>query len=255
MASPNAAQNPPLVVPQDAPHSKFVRYVRAVSKEYPLLFPVTPATRPLVVGLDLRTLGPEPADHEELVHVLRRDVVTPKLLVFADDDATLVYAWMQTCEAEERYVIDYTEQSSADRFMDAMQFGVSTMRGDELWGSRNCRTFDVYSAIDAHNAPTTDLSVEDRVRAAVLAAAGYGLGTDVIVSLGPTVGRADVGDNDIVAAVTPDDLHALFGHYLRTTGNQTVAEYRSPGVVRTMRPPSLKEMYDIGLSSQLGWLD
>jgi hypothetical protein len=258
MASSNAAQTNP-VIPSDGPHSKFLRYARAVAKEHQQLFPITPATRPLVVGLDLRTLGPHPADYEDLVHVLRRDLVTPMLLVFADDDADLAEAWMQACEVEERFVIDYTDRENADRFMDAMSFGVSKMRGEECRGWRNCRTFDVYSEIDAHDAPTTDLAVEDRVRAAVLAATGFGLGTDVIVSIAPTVGRADVGDNDIVTTVTPDDLHPVFGHYLRMTGNRTVAEYRSASstmsVVQKMEPPSVTEMYDIGLASLLGWLD
>jgi hypothetical protein len=247
------------VIPSDGPHAKFLRYPRAVAKEHPQLFPITPATRPLVVGLDLRTLGPQPADYEDLVHVLRRDVVTPMLLVFADDDADLAQAWIQACEVEERFVIDYTDRASASRFMDAMEFSVSTMRGEERRGWRNCSTFDVYSEIDAHNAPTTDLAVEDRVRAAVLAATGFGLGADVIVSLGPTVGREDVGDNDIVTTVTPADLHPVFGHYLRMTGNRTVAEYRSVGpgisVVQKSEPPSVTEMYDIGLASLLGWLD
>lgn len=259
MASTNAAAQTSLVIPSDGPHSKFLRYARAVAKEHPQLFPITPATRPLVVGLDLVTLGPRPGDYEDLVHVLRRDVVTPVLLLFADDDPGLAEAWMQACEVEERFVIDYTDRASASRFMDAMEFGVSTMRGEECEGWRNCRTFDVFSEIDAHQAPTTDLTVDDRVRAAVLAATGFGLGTDVIVSLAPTVGRADVGDNDIVATVTPEDLHPVFGHYLRMTGNRTVAEYRSGGdaisITRKMEPPSVTEMYDIGLSSLLEWLD
>ena len=192
MASPNNPSAPS--IPSDAPRSKFVRYVRATtSNDYTSLFPITPATRPIVVGLDLRTLGPSPADYEELVHVLRRDVVTPKLMLFGDDTG-LAEKWIQACEVEDRYVIEYTDRASAGRFADAMEFGVSTMRGEEQWGWQNCRTFDVYSEIDAHNAPTPDLTVDDRIRAAVLAAAGYGLGTDVIVSLWPTVGRADVSD-------------------------------------------------------------
>ncbi|MCX2932623.1 hypothetical protein ORI20_20330 [Mycobacterium sp. CVI_P3] len=259
MASTNAAAQTPLVVPSDGPHAKFLRYARAVAKEHQQLFPITPATRALVVGLDLRTLGLQPADYEDLVHVLRRDVVTPMLLTFSDDDAGLAEEWMQACEVEERYVIDFTDRASAGRFLDAMEFGVSKMRGEERRGYRNCRTFDVYSEIDAHYAPTTDLTVDDRVRAAVLAATGFGLGTDVIVSLGPTVGRADVGDNDIVTTVTPEDLHPVFGHYLRMTGNRTVAEYRYSAtfgnVIEKMEPPSLTKVYDIGLSSLLSWFD
>ncbi|WP_373203130.1 hypothetical protein [Mycobacterium marinum] len=258
MASPNAADTA-LTIPSDGPHAKFVRYARAVAKDHPQLFPITPATRPLVVGLDLRTLGPRPADYEDLVHVLRRDVVTPMLLTYTDDDAGLAEAWMQACEVEERYVIDFTDRESAGRFLDAMEFGVSKMRGEERRGWHNCRTFDVYSEIDAHHAPTTDLTVDDRVRAAVLAATGFSLGTDVIVSLAPTVGRADVGDNDIVTTVTPEDLHPVFGHYLRMTGNRTVAEYRYSAtfgdVTEKMEPPSLTKVYDIGLSSLLSWFD
>jgi hypothetical protein len=258
MSSTNPTETA-LVIPSDGPHSKFVRYVRAVAREHPQLFPIRPETRPLVVGLDLRTLGPRPADYEDLVHVLRRDVVTPMLMVFTDDEAALTEAWMQACEVDERFVIDFTDQMNTSRFMDAMEFGVSTWRGEERRGWRNCRTFDVYSEMDAQNAPTADLEVADRVRAAALAAAGFGLGTDLIVSLGPTVGRADVGDNDIVTTVTPEDFHPVFGHYLRMTGNRTVAEYRSAGrgvsVVQKSEPPSVTKMYEIGLESLLGWLD
>lgn len=259
MATTNAAAQAPLVIPSDGPHSKFVRYARAVAKEHQQLFPITPATRPLIVGLDLRSLGPQPGDYEDLVHVLRRDVVTPMLMVFDDDDAKLATAWVQACGAEERYVIHYTDPQSAGRFMDAMEFTVSTMRGEERQGWRKCRFFDLYALFDAQNTTATDLSTDDRIRAAVLASAGYGLGTDVIVSLTPTVGRADVGDNDIVTSVTPDDLHPVFGHYLRMTGNRTVAEYRSGGqsisFTQKMEPPSVKEVYDIGLASLVGWLD
>ena len=38
----------------------------------------------------------------------------------------------------------------------------------------------------------------------------------------PTAGRTDVGDNDTVIAVTPDDAVALIGHYLRVTSNPIV---------------------------------
>jgi hypothetical protein len=149
MASPTTPSA--LAIPADAPRSKFVRYVRAVSAEYAPLFPITPATRPLVVGLDLRTLGPRPADYEELVHVLRRDVVTSKLMVFADDDTARADEWMRVCEAEDRHVIHYTNPQGAGRFMDALEFGLSTMQGERRRAARRCHTFDVYSVIDAHD--------------------------------------------------------------------------------------------------------
>lgn len=258
MASANAARNT-LTIPSDGPHTKFVRYARAVAKEYQPLFPLTPATRPMVVGLDLRTLGPQPADYEDLVHVLRRDVVIPMLMVFEDDDAALSTAWMEICEVEEHYVIHYTDPESVGRFLDSVEFSVSTMCGEERRGWRKCHFFDIYALFDAQTATVSDLSNDDRARAAVLASTGYGLGTDVVVSCAPTVGRADVGDNDIVTTVTPDDLHPVFGHYLRITGNRTVAEYRYGGpavsVTEKMEPPSMKKVYDIGLASLVGWLD
>jgi hypothetical protein len=97
--------------------------------------------------------------------------------------------------------------------------------------------------------------VHDRIRAAVLAAAGYGLGTDVIVTLEPTAGRADVGDNDIVATVNPDDLDTPFGHYLRMTGNVVIAEYRWPGGSETTRAPSMVDFYNAGVDSLIPFLD
>jgi hypothetical protein len=33
----------------------------------------------------------------------------------------------------------------------------------------------------------------------------------VIATMSPTVGRADLGDNDIVTTIKPDDLHPVFG--------------------------------------------
>ncbi|MGB7238703.1 MAG: hypothetical protein WBD41_22355, partial [Rhodococcus sp. (in: high G+C Gram-positive bacteria)] len=147
MASHTAAQTAP-VIPTDGPQSKFLRYTRAVAKEHPPLFPITPATRTLVVGLDLRTLGPRPAVYGELVHVLRRDVVTPKFVLYDDDDQGLAEAWMEACEVEERYVIHYIDPQSVDRFMDAVEFTVSTMRREERRGWRKCLFFDLYAIFD-----------------------------------------------------------------------------------------------------------
>src|SRR6267378_1261838 len=54
-------------------------------------------------------------------------------------------------------------------------------------------------------------------------AAGAGaVEIDGIVTNRTTANRTDVGDNDIVIAVTPDDAVALIGHYLRVTSNPMV---------------------------------
>ncbi|MFE3029826.1 hypothetical protein [Nocardia tengchongensis] len=244
-----------LAIPANAPRSKFTRYVRAVSPDHKQLFPITPAARPLVVGVDLRTLGADTADYSELVGILRRDVVTPMLLLRQDDDLQLGDRWLRACEIDDLHIIHYTDQQSAQRMADALQFTVSTTSGGQRTAWRTCHLFDIYPELDAQNAGTAELDATDRLDAAVLAAAGYGLGIDVIVSLAPTVGRADVADNDIVATVTPDDLRPVFGHYLRMTGNRKVAEHRSGNLTSTMQPPSLTEVYNIGVAALVPFLD
>ncbi|WP_156769769.1 hypothetical protein [Nocardia sp. 852002-20019_SCH5090214] len=237
------------------PQTKFVRYARAVSSDYTHLFPTTPATRPLVVGIDLRTLGATATDYPELLTILRRDVVTPKLILRRDDDPQLAKPWLRACEIDEIHTLSWTDQQSAARMADALEFTVSTTCGGQKTGWRKCHLFDIYPVLDANAAATADLSSTERIDAAVLAAAGYGLGADVIVSLASTVGRADVADNDIVTTVTPDDLQAVFGHYLRMTGNRKIAEIRSGNVVSTMQPPSMTELYNIGVAALVPFLD
>lgn len=48
------------------------------------------------------------------------------------------------------------------------------------------------------------------------------IGTDVIVTAAPTVGRHDVADNDLVVSVMTTQLVPLFGHYLRVTSNSVL---------------------------------
>lgn len=252
--APPADSDEALLIPPDAPQSKFVRYARAVSSDYAPLFPKTPATRPMVVGVDLHTLGSDPSAYEQLVGLLRREELTPKLLQYADDDTDLGQAWMQATDEVDLHVINFTGLDSAARFMDALEFTVSTIRGQQRRGWRKCHTFDVYSVIDASQSHTSDLSLDDRIRAAVLAAAGYGLGTDVIVTQAPTVGRADVGDNDIVTTVRPDDLHPVFGHYLRMTGNRDIDKHTFAGGEMTTHTPSIAAFYDAGIDSHIPFL-
>jgi hypothetical protein len=56
-------------------------------------------------------------------------------------------------------------------------------------------------------APRSDSSVDVYVRAVVLAAAGQLLRTDLIVTLTPTGGGTDMGNNDVVTAVKSEDLY------------------------------------------------
>ncbi|WP_280260079.1 hypothetical protein [Nocardia abscessus] len=60
-----------LVLHEDVPKHRLM-YVLAPHGEHRPLYPLTPATRPLRVGLDLSALGPEPPDIADFVSVLRR---------------------------------------------------------------------------------------------------------------------------------------------------------------------------------------
>ena len=134
----NRSASPRLTIPSGAPAAKFVRYAHAVSKDHPLLFPITPATRPLTVGVDLGTLRGNPTVYPDLVHTLRRSEVSPKLLVRRDDDPTRAEPWTQACKIDQLHTIGFTDAASAQRTADALEFAVTTTRAGETTASRRC---------------------------------------------------------------------------------------------------------------------
>ncbi|MFB8006939.1 hypothetical protein [Nocardia sp. NPDC056000] len=250
------ATSPQLTIPSGAPHNKFTRYARSVSSDHTHLFPMVPTTRPLVVGIDLRTLGMDPRAYPDLLEIARRrDIVAVKLLIRRNDDAAIAESWMQAIEIDELHTLSFTDRESASRFGDALEFSVHSTRAGQIAAMRMCRFFDIYTVLDAHDATTTDLSDTDRLDAAVLAAVGYALGTDVIVSLAPTVGRADVADNDVVTTVTPEDLAPVFGHYLRMTGNCIIAQICTGRSVNEVGARSITEFYANGVAAVAPLLD
>lgn len=116
----------------------------------------------------------------------------------------------------------------ASRFLDTVQFPVTTTYSEHDWSRTTANFFDIYQRLDEQAAPpnTAPLTLDQRHRAAAFAAAAAALGVDAIVTNMPTAGRADVADNDVVVSVTADDAVAVIGHYLRVTGNPVVGVER-----------------------------
>ncbi|MFD8249673.1 hypothetical protein [Nocardia sp. NPDC059691] len=243
-----------LVLPEDVPKHRFMRYVRAPHGEHQPLYPLIPATRPLRVGLDVSTLGPEPPDVADFVSVLRRrPEVEPALLVFGEDrDEDLTELWSRRIDCEVVHVVDYRSFGELEKVADASQVWVSTYTaGEKIYGGW-CPFFGVYADLDALQSAESDLSDEDRYRAAALAAVALKLGLDVVVTEAATAGRADVADNDIAAMITPADLLPIFGHYLRMTGNLSL-RYNRQGVIvhDDLRAGSVSGMYHVGVESHV----
>lgn len=116
-----------LVLPDDVPKRRFMRYVRAPHGEHRPLYPLTPAPRPLRVGLDLSTLGPEPPDIADFVSVLRRrPEVDPALLVLGEQRDDLTEPWRQRLDCTVVHVVDYRSFGELEKVADASQVWVST---------------------------------------------------------------------------------------------------------------------------------
>lgn len=243
-----------LDIPAGAPRSKFIRYVRTTGKDQDPLFPITPATRPIRVGLDLRTLGADPDSFVDALHILRRPEVTPLLLVHRGDDADVASRWMAALETDELHTIGYTDQESAGRMADSVEFWVGTTKGGKRVASRRCGFFDVYALLDENESPDSGLTQAERWRTAALASTALRLGIDTLVSTASTVGRADVADNDLVAMIRPEELHSIFGHYLRMTGNLIVKHTREGIGTEIEKAPSVADLYHYGVDSYLPYL-
>lgn len=217
-----------LTVPDDIPRFRYMRYVRPPVKsatgKYVMgpLFPLRPDTRRLRIGIDVRTL-PEPTT--ELLRVINRDEEAEPILLVQNDETEPV-AWLRALGTTRWSMFTFTTVDDAPRFADASTVGIGSFEDGEqrLWSSAHF--FDIYAQLDeaARDAYSDEsgLTLNDRHRAAAMAAAAGKLGVDVIVTTAPTALRDDVADNDTVISVTPTQLLPLFGHYLRSTGNHVV---------------------------------
>lgn len=237
-----------------------MRYVRAPIKDggkLAPLFPLHPATRPLRLGVDVTTLPTPPSGL--LAKFFGRDEIDVQLMV--PEGEQVPSAWLSALGDPMVRQIGFKSVSDAGRLLDTVQFSVTTENDRERSWSR-AHFFDAYQHLDAQVAAAgmAPLTLDQRHHAAAYAAAAGVLGIDAIVSVAPTVGRADVADNDLVASVTPDDAVALIGHYLRMTSNPVV-EVRRGGLVgggtwaMTDSTATIENFYNWGVVSNMPYFD
>jgi hypothetical protein len=247
-----------ITIPRGRPNHRFIRYVRPPTKDSDTpLFPLRPGTRPLRLGIDIATVPAPPAGY--LTGFLTRDEIEVHLLVAARQDIPAV--WTDMLHEPVVHEIGFSSVDSASRFCDAVEFTVSTTRGEDYRAWTKARFFDVYQRLDDQDAPSDapPLTLDQRHRAAAYAAAAGAVGVDAIVTNAPTVGRADVADNDLVVGATPDDAVALVGHYLRVTGNPVVGVQRGAllgGTWETTETAAtVANLYDWGTVSGMPYFD
>lgn len=250
-------------IPEGAPRQRFMRYVRppgeAPGKGGTSPFPLRPATRPLRVGLDIRTLAPP--TEGDLLDILRREDVDPFLLVQHEDPDP--DEWMRALETTTFHRVGYSSINESTRTFDSVDVSVKTIENGSTRRMGRAGFFDVYTqldGVDAGQRTGDDLDPEDRYRAAAFACSAANLGIDVMVTNAPTVGRADVADNDLVASVTPDDLFPIFGHYLRCSGNRNIRT-TTGGLIgggtwrSTHSAGSISELYAAGIDSGMTYFE
>ncbi|WP_232323072.1 hypothetical protein [Hoyosella altamirensis] len=235
----------------------YVRPPVQVSEELPPLFPLRPATRRLRLGIDVTTM-PTPQDGL-LSRFLGRDEIDVHLMVSPDDSAPT--AWIEVLGDPLIHQIGFTSVETAERWLDTLQFGVTTT-GKRESRRTNVRFFDVYQLLDERAAPpnSAPLTISQRHRAAAYAAAAAAVGIDALVTTAPTAGRSDVADNDLVASVTPDGAVALIGHYLRMTANPDIDVQRGSLVgggtfVKTESAATIENLYAWGVVAGMTYFD
>ncbi len=195
-----------------------------------------------------------------LSRFLTRDEIEVHLLAPAGEP--IPSAWTDMLHEPVVCEISFSSVAEASRFLDTVQFPVTTTYSEHEWSRTTANFFDVYQRLDEQAAPPNapPLTLDQRHRAAAYAAAAAAVNVDAIVTTTPTAGRADVADNDLVASVTPDDAVALIGHYLRVTSNPVVWVQRGTLVgggtwETTESAATLANLYDWGTVSAIPYFD
>ena len=211
-----------LTIPEGRPNRRFMRYVRPPIREKTTpLFPLRPETRPMRLGIDVETI-PQPPLDGYLTGFLTRNEVEVHLLMPQGVNQP-PDAWTAFLDKPTLHTVDFATVAEAGRFMDAAEFHITTnTEAEEGWSV--ARFFPIFQEFDEQTAPADApaLSLDERHTAAAYAVGAGAVEIDAIVTNRATAGRTDVGDNDSVIAVTPDDAVALIGHYLRVTSNPVV---------------------------------
>jgi hypothetical protein len=248
-----------IAIPEGRPNKRFMRYVRSpINENSTPLFPLRPNTRPLRLGIDTETVPAPPAGY--LKEFLTRDEIEVHLLMPQGQDQP-PDAWSRPLDKPILHTVNFTTVAEAGRFGDAAEYPITT-KSEREEGWSNARFFPIFQQFDEQTAPTDvpALSLDERHMAAAYAAGAGALEIDAIVTNRTTANRADVGANDIVIAVTPDDAVALIGHYLRVTSNPLVNVAVRPlvggGVLTTTESTeTIVNSYRWGVTSAMPFLD
>lgn len=250
-----------VTIPSGQPAWRFMRYVRPPDTKAKLepLYPLRPATRSITVGIDVETV-PEPPDGLLPAFLTRDDLLEVHLIVPGDEEAPT--SWIDLVPKAATTHIGFKSVGEASRCLDTAQFFVRTTFNENKRSRSTANFFPTYQQLDAQAAPegVLPLSLDERHRAAAYAAACKAIGIDVIITNMPTAGRSDVADNDLVAAVAPDEAVPLIGHYLRMTSNPVVAIERGRllggGAWETSESAgTVVNLYDWGTVSGLPYFD
>lgn len=246
-------------VPSGRPNKRFIRYVRPPVKDSTTpLFPLRPETRPLRLGIDVETI-PEPPDGH-LTRFLTRDEIEVHLLM-PQGQTEPPAAWATLLDKPILHTVNFTTVAEAGRWGDSSQFHITT-KSEREEGWSNATFFPIFQRFDEQTAPADApaLTLDERHLAAAYAAGAGAVKVDAIVTNRATANRTDVGDNDIVIAVTPEDAVALVGHYLRMTSNPIVNVEVSPlvggGVLTTTESTgTVLNSYLWGVTSAMPYFD
>lgn len=247
-------------LPDGQPNHRFMRYVRPPIKDdedHPPLYPLQPATRPLRLGIDVATVAAPPTGIFSTF--LGREELDIQLLV--SKGAEVPEAWGRALRDPAVRQIDFTTVEEAARDGDAVAVWVTTELEREH-SDQSAHFFPINQQLDEQLATpgAEPITLEDRNRAAAYSAAAAAVGIDAILTAAPTVGRCDVGDNDIVVTVIPDDAVALIGHHLRVTNNPVV-QVRQGGLAgggswkRTESTATIENFYDWGVGARMPYFD
>jgi hypothetical protein len=210
-----------ITVPIGRPNKRFMRYVRPPVKEsISPLFPLQPTTRSMQLEVDVETVPKPPEGY--LARFLTREEIEVHLLI-PQGQTEPPAAWAELLDKPIVHTVNFTTVAEAGRFGDAAEFQITT-KSDKEEGWSVARFFPVFQQFDEKTAPADApaLTLDERHVAAAYAAGAGAVKVDAIVTNRATASRTDVGDNDIVIAVTPEDAVAPIGHYLRVTSNPIV---------------------------------
>jgi hypothetical protein len=248
-----------VTIPSGRPNKRFMRYVRPPIKDSTSpLFPLQPATRPMRLGIDVETVLEPPDGY--LRGFLTRDEIEVHLLM-PQGQAEPPAAWAKLLDKPMLHTVNFKTVAEADRFADAAEFHITTKsETEEGWSV--ARFFPAYQQFEEQTSPddAPALTLDERHLAAAYAAGAGVVEVEAIVTNRATANRTDVGDNDIVVAVTPEEAVALIGHYLRVTSNPIVnvevSQLISGGILTTTESTgTVVNSYLWGVTSAMPYFD